>query len=155
MSYQFGNRSYTSDFFTANNFSYIFNEAKPRIIYQLTSNIRATVLYSYFTGANKAELGSEKGVNQEMGLELRYNAAKQGVLNAKFSYFKVQYDGDISSPLGYDMMQGLTAGENMVWNISFQQRLGSNLQINVNYDGRKSGSQDVIHIGRMEARYVF
>jgi hypothetical protein len=155
MSYQFGYRSYTSDFFTANNFSYIFNEAKPRIIYQLTSNIRATVLYSYFTGANKAELGSEKGVNQEMGLELRYNAAKQGVLNAKFSYFNVQYDGDISSPLGYDMMQGLTAGENMVWNISFQQRLGSNLQINVNYDGRKSGNQDVIHIGRMEARYVF
>jgi hypothetical protein len=155
MSYLYGNRAYTSDFFTANNYSYVFNEAKPRIIYQLTSNIRATVLYSYFIGANKAELGNETGINEEIGMELRYNAARQGVLNAKFSYFNVQYVGDISSPLGYDMMQGLTAGENMVWNISFQQRLGNNLQINVNYDGRKSGNQDIINIGRMEARYVF
>jgi hypothetical protein len=69
--------------------------------------------------------------------------------------YKVNFDGDISSPLGYDMMQGLTPGDNMVWNLSYQQRLANNLQINISYDGRKSENQPIIHIGRMEARYLF
>jgi hypothetical protein len=36
-----------------------------------------------------------------------------------------------------------------------QQRIGQSLQINFNYEGRKSGSIPVIHVGRMEARYLF
>jgi len=27
--------------------------------------------------------------------------------------------------------------------------------LNLNYDGRQSGNSDMIHIGRMEARYLF
>ncbi len=153
--YTFGNRRYTSEFFSANNYSYAFQEIKPRLIYQITSAIRATLLFSYFEGVNKAELGNEKGTNRELGLEMRFNAARQGVLSSRFSYYKVAYNGNISSPLGYDMLQGFTVGENMVWNVNYQQRIGTNLQINLNYDGRKSEGQDVIHIGRMEARYLF
>jgi hypothetical protein len=146
---------YSSDFFSANNYNYQFNEIKPRFIAQLSRNFRATLLYSYFEGQNKADLGKQKGKNQEFGSEIRYNIGKQGVLNGKFSLFKVAFDGDISSPLGYDMLQGLTIGDNMVWNVSFQQRLSNNLQLNINYDGRKSEGQPVVHIGRMEARYLF
>jgi hypothetical protein len=53
------------------------------------------------------------------------------------------------------MMQGFVIGENQVWNISFQQRLSGNIQLSINYDGRKSADQNAIHIGRMEARYIF
>lgn len=155
LGYTYGNRLFTSDFFTANNYNYLFNEMKPRLIFQATRNIRATLVYTYFEGKNSAELGKQIGNNQEFGAELRYNVGKQGVLNGKFSLYKVTFNGDISSPLGYDMLQGLTIGNNMVWNIGFQQRLSNNLQINFSYDGRKSEGQPVVNVGRMEARYLF
>ena len=66
-----------------------------------------------------------------------------------------RFNGDFSSPLGYDMLQGLSIGDNYVWNINYQQRLANNLQITISYDGRKSENQPVINIGRMEARYLF
>ncbi|MES2560552.1 MAG: hypothetical protein V4590_12480 [Bacteroidota bacterium] len=153
--YTYGNRLYSSDFFTDNNYNYLFDELKPRLIFQASRNLRATLLYTYFEGNNRADLGNQNGNNQEFGAELRYNIGKQGVLNSKFSLYKVSFDGDISSPLGYDMLQGLTIGNNMIWNIGFQQRLSNNLQINVSYDGRKSEGQPVVNIGRMEARYLF
>jgi hypothetical protein len=155
LGYNYGERKYQSDFFSANNYAYVFHEIKPKLIFQVTQNLRATILYSYFEGKNRADLGKQSGTNQEAGAEVRYNVAKQGVLNGKYSLYKVAFDGDISSPLGYDMMQGLTSGDNMVWNVSYQQRLANNLQINISYDGRKSENQPIIHIGRMEARYLF
>ena len=54
------------------------------------------------------------------------------------------------------MLQGLTTGRNQLWNINLQQRIGQNIQLNINYDGRVSGLSDtILHIGRMEARYIF
>lgn len=155
MGYVIGDRNYASDFFALNNFDYQFFELKPKVIYQLSQQFRITLLYNYFEGNNRADLGKQNGNNQEFGTELRYNVAKQGAINGKFSLYKVAFSGDISSPLGYDMLQGLAQGDNSVWNINYQQRLSNNLQLNISYDGRKSEGQPIIHIGRMEARYLF
>lgn len=155
LGYNNGNRIFTSDFFVANNFNYTYNELKPRLIYQATQNFRATLVLNYFEGNNSAEYGNQKGTNKEIGTELRYNVAKQGVLNGKFSLYQVSFTGDISSPLGYDMLQGLGAGNNLIWSLNYQQRLANNLQINISYDGRKAEGQPIINIGRMEARYLF
>ncbi|MCU0442762.1 MAG: hypothetical protein MUE96_10220 [Bacteroidia bacterium] len=153
--YTFGTRNYSSDFFTQNNYAYQFYETKPKLIYQATRNLRATLLAGYFEGNNSAEFGNQRGSNREIGGELRYNVGKQGVLNARLSSYTVQFNGDIASPLGYDMLQGFTIGENRLWNVNYQQRLGTNLQITLNYDGRQSQGQPIIHVGRMEARYLF
>jgi hypothetical protein len=153
--YSFGNRSFASDFFSQNNYAYQYYETKPKLIYQATRNLRATLLMGYFEGNNSAEFGNQRGSNREIGGELRYNVGKQGVLNARLSSYSVQFNGDIASPLGYDMLQGFSLGENRLWNINYQQRLGNNLQITLNYDGRQSPGQPLVHVGRMEARYLF
>lgn len=154
--YTFGTRAYYSDYFIINNYSYNFYEVRPRVIYQLSQNLRITGVFSYFEGVNRPEFGGQKGSSREYGAELRYNVSTSGVVNAKYSMYRVGFNGDnISSPVGYDMLNGFTVGQNSVWNISFQQRLGSNLQVNVSYDGRKSEGSNIIHIGRMEARYIF
>lgn len=150
-----GQREYTSDFFSANNFNYSFYEVKPRFIYQLSSQVRITALVSYFEARNKAEFGNQTATNKEVGSELRYSLTKQGVISGKLSYFQVSFNGDAQSPLGYDILQGLVAGKNTLWNVNFQQRLGTNLQITVSYDGRSAEGQRTVHIGRMEARYLF
>ena len=150
-----GVRSYSSDFFTENNYQYSYVEAKPKLSYQATTQVRLTAVVGYFEGTNIVRLGGEKAKTEELGMELRYSLKKQGVINAKFSNYTIQYNGAAQNPLGYDMLQGLAVGKNAVWNISFQQRLGSSLQITITYDGRSAENQRTIHIGRMEARYLF
>ena len=162
-SYNYGTRAYYSaldavsfDPSNINSYNYRFYQVNPKVIYQVNKNLRTTFLLSYFEGNNSAELGNQRGTNSEIGTEIRYNLSTSGAINAKYSLYEVVFKGDnISSPVGYDMLSGFTAGQNSVWNISFQQRLGSNLQINLNYDGRKSEGANIVHVGRMEARYIF
>jgi hypothetical protein len=155
MSYTNGFRTFTSNFFTENNFRYTFDEWKPRLIWQASRQLRITGIITYFEGVAPASAGTAKGTNSEYGTEVRYSAAKNGVINARYSYYDVNFTGDISSPLGYDMMQGFVNGQNQWWTISFQQRIGNNIQLSANYDGRKSQGQNTIHVGRVEARYIF
>lgn len=150
-----GTRSYSSDFFSENNYQYNYLEAKPKLSYQATTQVRLTAVAGYFEGINLANFGGEKAQTKELGIELRYSLKKQGVINGKFSNYTIQYNGDAQNPLGYDMLQGLAVGQNAVWNVSFQQRLGNSLQITITYDGRSAENQRTIHIGRMEARYLF
>lgn len=150
-----GQRIYSSDFFSTNNFNYHFVEVKPKITIQFSTQIRISAITGYFEGTNNVEYGNQTAVNKELGSELRYALKNNGVINAKLSYYQITFNGDAQSPLGYDMLQGLAVGKNTLWNINFQQRIGSSLQLTINYDGRKAENQRTIHIGRMEARYLF
>ncbi|MFN4083424.1 MAG: hypothetical protein ACK4K9_07305 [Bacteroidia bacterium] len=150
-----GQRIMFNQFFEANNFNYDFFELKPKLIYQLQSDIRITVNYSFFNAGNKPEFGKEIAQIHEAGAETRFTLKKLGVLTIKYSLVVINFNGNVASPLAYDMLQGLNTGNNQLWNINLQQRLGPNLQININYDGRKAEGINTIHIGRMEARYLF
>ncbi len=154
--YNFGERSYVSQFFVQQNYSYNYTEWKPKLIYQANKNFRTTLNAGYFEANNAKEYGNQKGKTTEIGLEMRYNFTQIGSLSAKYSLYEVEFNGEAGSNLGYDMLQGLTTGKNQVWNINLQQRIGQNIQINLNYDGRASGISDtILHTGRMEARYIF
>ncbi len=154
--YNFGVRSYLSQFFVQQNYSYSYTEWKPKLIYQANKNFRTTLNVGYFEANNSKEYGNQKGKTTEIGLEMRYNFTQIGTLSAKYSLYEVEFNGEAGSNLGYDMLQGLTTGKNQVWNINLQQRIGQNIQINLNYDGRTSGISDtILHTGRIEARYIF
>ena len=53
------------------------------------------------------------------------------------------------------MLEGLEKGNNLVWNVGFEQRLSSAIQLILNYDGRKTGSDKVINTARAEVRAIF
>jgi hypothetical protein len=150
-----GLKIYSSQFYKTNNFNYTYYDIKPKITYQFNNNFRVSILYTRYQAKNAVENGNEKALNNEAGGELRYNILEKGVISAKMSYYLVKFTGSTSSPVGFDMLQGLQNGKNAVWNVNFQQRLNNSIQINVIYDGRKSESSNVIHTGRVEARYIF
>jgi hypothetical protein len=153
--YNTGQRRYYSSFFTDNSYDYLFNEIKPKIQYQYRQFFRVSVNYSYFEAKNQYEQNNEQAVMQELGSEMRFSISKLGAIQVKYSFYQINYTGYSGSNLAYEMLQGLSTGNNQLWNINIQQRLGQNLQVNFNYDGRISGTSNVIHIGRMEARYIF
>ncbi|MDZ4667001.1 MAG: hypothetical protein SGJ00_03865 [bacterium] len=153
--YVVGDKAYFSQIFSSNNYRFSYTEIKPKISYQFLQTWRLSLDYALQQSLNKAEYGGDKSEVNQVGTELRYSFVKIGVLTFKYSYYQVQFNGNINSPLAYDMLQGLSIGKNQLWSLSVQQRIGQNLQINLSYDGRKSGLIPVIHTGKMEARYLF
>ncbi|MCK6610550.1 MAG: hypothetical protein L6Q78_05860 [Bacteroidia bacterium] len=150
-----GTKSVFSDYFEANRFNYTFREMRPVLAYQYLQWLRINLNYSWFQAQNRYLENRESALTQELGSELRLSWAKVGLLSAKFSMYQVAFDGEAAGNLAYDMLQGLSVGNNRIWGLGLQQRLGSNLQISLNYDGRQSPGAPILHTGRMEARYVF
>ena len=150
-----GERSLISDFFSENNFAYNFLEVKPKISYQHLQSWRLSANYMYSESANQPLFGEEAANVNQLGFEFRYTLPKLGVATFNYNFYKVSYSGNSNSVLAYDMLQGLSIGNNQIISFNLQQRIGQSLQINFNYEGRKSGSIPVIHVGRMEARYLF
>jgi hypothetical protein len=53
------------------------------------------------------------------------------------------------------MLDALLPGQNFIWNLDFTRRLANNMEITVQYDGRKPGTGRVIHTGRAGVRALF
>jgi len=48
------------------------------------------------------------------------------------------------------MLNGLQNGRNLLWDVTFDRQLAKNIQINLSYEGRKTGLAKVVHTGRAQ-----
>jgi hypothetical protein len=89
-------------------------------------------------------------------LDLRYAKAIKTTINANLNYTFISYNGQANSPVGYEMLQALTVGNNFMWNFNWLQKIGEGLQLNMVYEGRNSeGLGRIVHIGRMQVSALF
>jgi hypothetical protein len=147
-----GNRAYFSQILTTRNYIYHFYSAEPQL--QFTSknnNMGLAIIGKYY----KAIADTISSQNLEAGFEIRLSKAAKGSFTGNFRLVNIAFNGDPSSPIGYELMKGLLPGKNYTWNIVYQQRISSNIQMDVSYDGRKSENSPMIHIGRVMVRYLF
>jgi hypothetical protein len=57
--------------------------------------------------------------------------------------------------LPYEFTEGKAVGQSFLWQLAFEYRLTANLQLSVNYNGRKEGQGLPVHSAKMEARAFF
>ena len=69
--------------------------------------------------------------------------------------FRIKFEGNPNSVVGYQMMEGLKAGKNMTWSLNFQKRIFKYLDLNLAYLGRKSEQNKAIHTGTVQLRASF
>ena len=150
-----GNKTYTSQFLTDRAFSYDFNTIKPKLGYQFKQSFRIEMYYEYFEAKNKAEYGNEATYNHDVTAELRWNFLNKGTIRTNVGLVNINYNGNDNSPVAYELLAGLKNGRNVKWRLQVEQRFSNNIQLLINYDGRQSIDSPVIHIGRVQARYLF
>lgn len=148
-------KSNLSDFL--NNRNYFINQhnIKPKFVWQPDNIFRWSVEGEYTEKHNVPDYGGEQAYITNLGTEMRYSSVNKGSILAGFNYIQIKFTGLGNSPVAFEMLSALQNGKNYTWNVTWQQNLSKNMQININYLGRKSETAKVIHTGNIQVRAFF
>ena len=144
-----------SGFFTSNNFDINYYQIQPKLNFQPNSNFRTSLFFIYSDKVNAMSDGGGSSIQNNIGTELKYNVLTKGSLTANFNYVKIGFDGESSSPLGLEMLQGLRVGNNYTWGVSYLVNLSGNIQMNLSYTGRAAEGSPVVNTGNASVRAFF
>lgn len=152
----YGFNDNSSEFFPDRNYALRFWEAKPQLIYMQKTLFRASLQYKYKDSRNS--LGAlETALSHDITVEAKYS--KSGKANTSirtsFSWVNLNFTGINNTPVQFAMTEGLQNGQNFLWSLNLDRSLSKNIQLNVGYEGRKTGIAPVVHVGRAQIRAVF
>lgn len=123
-----------------------------KIIYRTQT---LTAFASGVLGSSRNKLGDEKLNDWQINSELQWNTNRDMSVMANVSYVNNQFTGDSFSLVANQMMEGLRQGSNLVWSLLLQRRIGADMEVNVQYSGRKNEAFPAIHTGNVQVRYNF
>lgn len=148
-----GKRVSIAENYAAKNFDIDFYSITPKVVVRMNKTLRWTLSYSY--GNQKNTQGFEENNSQDLGAELTWRRLQKSNLSANLNYVLNEFNGTSGSPVELEMLQGLTTGNNWVWSINYTQRIGKQIDANINYGGRKSGDNRTVHTFSGQMKILF
>jgi hypothetical protein len=130
---------------------------EPDLTYTQKSNLRIEFGYKLSSKLNSPMWGGQQYTSGAVNTEFKYNILQSTSIQGKFTINSISYavkDGTVSlsSPVAYTILEGLSPGKNYLWSLDFTKKLGSSLEISLQYEGRKAGDANVINTGRASLR---
>ncbi|MDD2820773.1 MAG: hypothetical protein PHW29_05875 [Flavobacterium sp.] len=126
----------------------------PKISYLFSKNTSWDLFYEIQNKENQIG-NSETLLQNRLGTSFSYAGDKKITLNGEFSFYQNKFSGNEFSSVGFQMLEGLQTGQNLTWRLLLQKNLTQFLDINLNYQGRKSELSQTIHTGNVQLRAYF
>lgn len=147
-------KTYSSQAFPDRNLDIQINKIRPEISVRPTSNTRIVAKYTYQERKQQILTQDFAKIN-DLTTEFALRKANLYSLDFSVSYVDIKFTGIPNSPLEYDMLEGLKNGRNFLWNAIFTKRIAKNIDLSINYEGRKTANAPTVHIGRAQIKATF
>lgn len=143
-----------SDSYASRNFNIDGLEVAPKVSYIFSKNASWDIFYENSIKENT--LGDLENLKQnQFGTSFNWNTEKGFSLNGIYTYIDNNFTGSASSPVGFQLLEGLQNGKNSTWQLLFQKNITQFLDVSINYNGRKSETSKAIHTGTIQLRAFF
>jgi len=142
---KFANRNYQLDIYSA----------EPQLIFIRGTSFRLVTGYKYDQKKNLPLYGGEKSTSHSINIESKYNILQNSAITGKFTFNNIDYEFPANTTVSYIMLDGLLPGKNFLWSLGLSKRLLNNLELSVQYDGRKAGVSRTVHVGRAGITALF
>jgi len=147
---QFANRNYQLSIY----------RLEPFITFIKGTSFRVVTSYKFDDKKNLPLYGSQQSSSHSINIESKYNILQSSSITGKFTFNTIDYkdpaSGNVANTtVSYIMLDGLLPGKNYLWSLGFSKRLLNNLELNFQYDGRKAGTANTVHIGRVAITALF
>ncbi|RBN51127.1 hypothetical protein [Flavobacterium psychrolimnae] len=143
-----------SENFPEKNYDISGYQLAPKISYLFSKNTSWDLFYELQKKENQIGV-SETLLQNRFGTAFSYSGTKKFTMNGEVSFYQNKFEGNEFSSVGFQMLEGLQTGQNLTWRLLLQKNITQFLDINFNYQGRKSETSQAIHTGSMQLRAYF
>ncbi len=153
-----GQTRLTTPNFDNRNYNIASYGVEPRLSFIRGTSFRIVVGYRHDDKENTD--AAQQAVINSLTSEAKYNVLSSSSVTAKFTYSQIRYSdpgnaNTANTSVSYMMLDALLPGKNFLWTVDFTRRLTSFLELNFQYEGRKAGVSNTVHIGRASLRALF
>lgn len=149
-----GNNSLFTPKFDNRNYDIQTINTEPKLTYTSGTNYRLSTSYLFSQKKNKPIYGGEVSLSNSFNVEGKYNAVNNTSLSGKFTYTNINYSGAKNTTVSYIMLDALLPGKNLLWSFDITKRLGNNLELSFQYEGRRPAETRTIHLGHASLRAI-
>lgn len=128
---------------------------EPRLTFLRGTKFKWMTGYRYDKKQNDALYGGELALSHSIIMETKYTVLQNAAISAKVTVNNIQFNHPTNTTVSYIMLDGLLPGKNYLWTLDFTKRLLNNVELNIQYEGRKPGSARTVHVGRATVRALF
>ncbi len=153
----YGMKSNESGFLINRNYKIESYDLEQKLSYQPNTAFRLSVLYKHNKKQNILKEGFQKAELNDIGIEFKFNQVEKGSFTGKADFITITYNDaqNQNTPVAYEMLNALKTGYNYTWELSYQRNLSNNIQVSINYNGRKSPDNKIVNIGGAQVRAFF
>ncbi|MBS1589233.1 MAG: hypothetical protein JST52_06425 [Bacteroidetes bacterium] len=127
---------------------------EPSLTWILKSVFRLTGSLKWEERNNASQYGGEKATIQSCNLDFRFSKPNLGVIQIRGTFSGIVFSGQMSAPVAFIMLDALQPGNNFLWFMNWERRVGKGIELSLEYEGRKPGTGNVVHTGRMSIRAI-
>jgi len=139
--------------FNNRNFTIEGQAVEPRLNFTQGTDFRVQLSYKW-DGRKNLE-ATEKSISNALIAEVKYNVVSNTSIASKFTVNSIKYNALPNATVSYIMLDGLLPGKNYIWTVDVTKKLNRNIELSVQYEGRKAGVSGFVHTGRAQARAIF
>ncbi len=156
-------KSNENEAFSTRNYQIEGWEFGPKLSWLPVRGLRCIANYKWMNSQNTLPT-AERATQASWIAEINWNPATQPnargfraatSLRLKGTYANIRYTGAANSVVAFVMLEGLQNGKNYLWTLSLDRQLSKSMQLSLQYEGRKTGINRVVHVARAQVRAVF
>ena len=127
----------------------------------VSGNVQLQFSNAYFASVNyawgnKRNLeGVEHVRTHDLKATFNYKMLKRGALSAMIQYVGIRGVVSGESAVSYQLLNGLSVGQNVLWGVDYQCSITDFLQISLQYEGRKAQDKRSVHTGGLSLKAHF